>query len=63
MVQFSTSELQWLQLGNEVYYQLKLSGILLNFRSVKNLYKTLAYAMPVSFQEYETGSSKLFHSQ
>ena len=63
MVQFSTTELQWLQLGNEVYYQLKLSGILLNFRSVKNLYKTLAYAMPVSFQEYETGSSKLFHSQ
>ena len=57
MVQFFTTKLQWLQLGNEVYYQLKLSGILLNFRSVKNLYKTLAYSMPVSFQEYETGPS------
>ena len=42
---------------DEVYFQLKLSGILLDFGSVKNLYKTLAYAMPVSSQEYETGPS------
>ena len=42
---------------DEVYCQLKLSGILLGFGSVKNLYKILAYAMPVSSQEYETGPS------
>ena len=39
---------------DEVYCQLKLSGILLDFGWVKNLYKTLAYTMPVSSQEYET---------
>ena len=42
---------------DEVYCQLKLSGILLDVGSVKNLYKNLAYAMPVSSQEYETDPS------